>query len=262
MLILAGVAISLTLGDNGLFKRAQNAVDTWKIAEENEQKEMDKMAELIGNYADGINIKQVTDKNPGKLEIDEQNIDTYIINSIEDLIFLAYDVKQGNYYEGKTIKLGLSLDFNSNKSYVDAYRTDYDEFGYTGKLKEVLAETGFIPIGTAQFSNGSEEINEKSFKGIFDGNGNIIYNLKIKQEIETTEYQLSAGLFSANSGTIQNLGIENGNVTTNNNSRKYCAMALLVGNNRVGGIIRNCYTTGKISCMSSNGYNISRFFRK
>ena len=217
------MAISLTLGDNGLFKRALNAVDTWEIAEENEQKEMDKMAELIDNYADGINIKQVTDKNPGKLEIDEQNIDTYIINSIEDLIFLAYDVKQGNYYEGKTIKLGLSLDFNSNKSYVDAYRTDYDEFGYTGKLKEVLAETGFIPIGTAQSSNGSEEINEKSFKGIFDGNGNV---------------------------------------TTNNNSRKYCAMALLVGNNRVGGIIRNCYTTGKISCMSSNGYNISRFFRK
>ena len=87
MLILAGVAISLTLGDNGLFKRAQNAVDIWEIAEENEQKEMDKMAELIGNYADGINIKQVTDKNPGKLEIDEQNIDTYIINSIEDSIF-------------------------------------------------------------------------------------------------------------------------------------------------------------------------------
>ena len=48
------MAISLTLGDNGLFKRAQNAVDTWEIAEENEQKEMDKMAELIGNYADGI----------------------------------------------------------------------------------------------------------------------------------------------------------------------------------------------------------------
>ena len=28
LLILAGVAINLTVGDNGLFKRAQNAADT------------------------------------------------------------------------------------------------------------------------------------------------------------------------------------------------------------------------------------------
>ena len=29
LLILAGVALNLTVGDNGLFKRAQNATDTW-----------------------------------------------------------------------------------------------------------------------------------------------------------------------------------------------------------------------------------------
>ena len=38
LLILAGVAINLTVGDNGLFKRAQNAADTWQMAELNEQK--------------------------------------------------------------------------------------------------------------------------------------------------------------------------------------------------------------------------------
>lgn len=40
LLILAGVAISLTVGQNGLFKRAQNAANTWRDAEATEKQEM------------------------------------------------------------------------------------------------------------------------------------------------------------------------------------------------------------------------------
>ena len=40
LLILAGVAISLTIGNNGLFTRAENAANTWRKAEANEQTEM------------------------------------------------------------------------------------------------------------------------------------------------------------------------------------------------------------------------------
>lgn len=40
LLILAGVAISLTIGNNGLFQRAQNAANTWRNAETNEQHTM------------------------------------------------------------------------------------------------------------------------------------------------------------------------------------------------------------------------------
>lgn len=36
LLILAGVAISLSIGNNGIFNRAQNAAGTWKNAEANE----------------------------------------------------------------------------------------------------------------------------------------------------------------------------------------------------------------------------------
>ncbi len=50
LLILAGVAISLTVGDNGLFRRVQNAADTWQMAEQNEQSEMDKAAEVLDSY--------------------------------------------------------------------------------------------------------------------------------------------------------------------------------------------------------------------
>ena len=40
LLILAGVAISLTIGNNALFQRAQNAANTWRNAETNEQHTM------------------------------------------------------------------------------------------------------------------------------------------------------------------------------------------------------------------------------
>ena len=54
LLILAGVAINLTVGDNGLFRRAQNAADTWQMAEQNEQKEMEQAGEFIDDYANNI----------------------------------------------------------------------------------------------------------------------------------------------------------------------------------------------------------------
>ena len=53
LLILAGVTINLTVGDNGLFRRAQNAADTWQMAEQNEQQEMDKAADFLERYKNG-----------------------------------------------------------------------------------------------------------------------------------------------------------------------------------------------------------------
>ncbi len=41
LLILAGVAISLTISDNGIFTRARRAANTWVNAEANETKTMD-----------------------------------------------------------------------------------------------------------------------------------------------------------------------------------------------------------------------------
>ena len=38
LLILAGVAISLTIGQGGIFDRAQNAANTWRNAEINQSR--------------------------------------------------------------------------------------------------------------------------------------------------------------------------------------------------------------------------------
>ena len=53
LLILAGVALSLTVGDNGLFRRAENAANTWQMAEQNEQIEMEKASNFIEDYMNG-----------------------------------------------------------------------------------------------------------------------------------------------------------------------------------------------------------------
>ena len=100
---------------------------------------------LITEYQNNINIPQVTDENPGQLEQEDAN--TFVINSIEDLAFFSYDVTNETTYEGKTVKLGTNLDFNSDKSYVDPDRTDFAQYGYTGPLKQALTSgTGFSPI--------------------------------------------------------------------------------------------------------------------
>ncbi len=53
LLILAAVAINLTIGENGIFTRAQNATDKWQEAEVNEQDELNKAINTIDDYMNG-----------------------------------------------------------------------------------------------------------------------------------------------------------------------------------------------------------------
>ena len=243
LLILAGVTIATLTGDNGIITRANQAKTKTKQAEKEEKNDLEKQADFINEYTNGIEVEQVTDENPGVLET--EGTDTYIINSIEDLVFFADDVNKGNTYQGKTVKLGLSLDFNSTKSYVDPLRTDYGKYGYDGELKALLTSgEGFKPIGTIYDS----DISINYFKGIFDGNFNAIYNLY--QNIENSEYVTIAGLFSTNGGNIKNLKLDNININgTTNNS--HLLLGGIAGRNN-DGIIEQCSTSGKIS-IQANG---------
>ena len=50
LLILAGIALNLTIGENGLFTRAQNSSNTWQLSEQNEQNAMNSLASWIDEY--------------------------------------------------------------------------------------------------------------------------------------------------------------------------------------------------------------------
>ncbi len=247
MLILAGVSIATLTGENGILTRANDAKEETEQAEKDEKTNLAQTEDLINQYVNGIEVEQVTDQNPGALET--EGTDTYIINSIEDLVFFASDVRNGNTYEGKTVKLGLSLDFNSTRSYIDPLRIDYGKYGYDGELKTLLTSgKGFKPIGAESLLE-SEEGKIKIFKGSFDGNNNVIYGLYINRDItydgeDYEEYKI--GLFGYNEGTIKNIGLANNNISVEKVSGNCNVFAGgITGQNQ--GTIDNCYNKGNIT---------------
>ena len=71
----------------GILSQAQNAKKETEEAERNEKLDLLKQEELINETLNGIEVEQVTDEKPGELEKEDEN--TLVINSIEDLIILV-----------------------------------------------------------------------------------------------------------------------------------------------------------------------------
>ncbi len=243
LLILAGVSIATLTGENGILTRAQEAKNKTEQAEKDEKEELGDMEDILNEYVSGLEVEQVTDENPGVLEGTGTDTDPYIINSIEDLVVFASNVTNGTTYEGQTVKLGLSLDFNSNKSYVDPLRTDYGQYGYNGELKTLLTTgSGFIPIGSV---TGDQS---KSFLGIFDGYGNSIDNIYIMRKCDSVNQEIVGGMFNDNYGNIKNLQINNGKIEVIGNGNTYLLVGGIVGRN--WGEIFRCSYSGSLN---SNG---------
>ena len=187
IIILATVAINFAFGGDGLIRRAEQAKEYYANDSKYTDKTIENMESYINERITGIEIEQVTDINPGILEGNGTEAEPYVINSIEDLVFFAYDVTSGNTYAGETVTLGTNLDFNSNKSYIEPFRTNFEKYGYKGELKTLLTtETGFIPIGTTSNVNQADY----SFAGIFDGNDNVIVNLYQNINVQDNEVDL------------------------------------------------------------------------
>ena len=56
LLILAGVAISLTIGENGILTRAQNATKKWDEAEAQEETEMNTFTNTYDNLLQNLGL--------------------------------------------------------------------------------------------------------------------------------------------------------------------------------------------------------------
>ena len=85
-----------------------------------------------------------------------------------------------------------------------------------------------------------------SFKGIFNGNGHVVKNMKIKN---TTSYY--AGLFGATeNATIKNVGVVDCDVK--DTSSYSSSTGSLIGYAR-NGIVHNCFSTGKVYSSDTSG---------
>lgn len=242
LLILAGVSIATLVGDNGILNQANNAKIESKKAQEEEEKALQKYEDII---------KEKTSSG-GILKGKGTEAEPYVISNIEDLVLFSYNVNKGNNYAGKYVQLEKNLDFNSDESYIEAFRTDYGKYGYDGELKTLLTSAeGFKTIGTS--SNYGNTGN--GFAGTFDGNGKVISNLKINKNNNIVN---DIGLFSTNEGVIKNLGIDNCNIDINPSEeveKPEINCGSICGFNF--GEIDNCWASGSIDSNYSLGKRIN-----
>ena len=94
LLILAGIALNLTIGQNGIFSRAQTAANTWRNAETNEQLAMGELEDWMDGYMNGNGGNQ-----GGGNQDDEVIVDTV-------------KIPKGFYYVGGAKNTGLIISDN------------------------------------------------------------------------------------------------------------------------------------------------------
>ena len=165
------------------------------------------------NYIEGV-CTECGNSDPGYAQLVDG---WYEVSNPEQLLYISALVNSGKF----DIKVRLTADI------------DLSGISY------------FPPIGKQYYPQGPA----LSFDGIFDGQGHIIYNLRIEKDDPGAE----TGLFGRLSGaTIQNLGIVNATLKNSNALR-----AGVLGACAVNSKIINCFTTGNIEtneCICSFNY--------
>ncbi|MBE7712092.1 MAG: hypothetical protein E7Z92_08165, partial [Cyanobacteria bacterium SIG31] len=133
------------------------------------------------------------------------------------------------FISGEKYSISTAEELQKLANYVNSGKNTTDVEFVLGADIDLSSISNWTPIG--DYSTGSSY----KFKGIFDGNGHVIKNLKIDREA------LRQGLFGYTTPTsiIKNIALEGINIK----GRKY--VGGLVGSSH--GIIINCYVTGTIT---------------
>lgn len=139
--------------------------------------------------------------------------DPYIIKTAEQLAFLAKQVNGGETYQGKYFQLEADLDLSGSE---------------------------WAPIGIGERETGGSTVT-KPFAGTFDGKNHKISGLTLTAGLD------DQGLFGCSSGTIRNLGIENGNISISSAER----IGAICGYS--SGTIENCWNSADITGSTEGG---------
>lgn len=247
MLILAGVAISAIVGEDGFFDKIKSSVDSYKIASNDEATQIENLINMIdGNVNFNEKVDQVTDENPGNLSGEGTLEAPYEIASIEDLVVFSNIVNGGKNYSGEYVKLVRTLDFNSDLSYVNPQTKQFGDINGDKKIDGLKTE--LTKVGTKGFNRIGND-SKKVFSGTFDGGLNSIMNI------------FGTGFFGyTDSATIQNLQIS---VLSMNGETEYvpeklgenCAGLVYQASNAI--LIDKCNVKGMITNRGKVGGFIS-----
>jgi len=151
--------------------------------------------------------------------------DPYLIEDLADLVAFRDSVNAGNNYAGQYVQLAASIDMSSIANWT--------------------------PIGDPQVDASYNPVDaNKVFSGVFDGNNQVLSNLKIEKHIngsEGADEEANLGLFSiiGAGATVKNLTITN--VAINTDGRNVGALAGVTY-----GSIDNITVNGNIQIVGGN----------
>ena len=146
----------------------------------------------------------------------------FTISTAAQLAGLAQKVNGGEYFDGKTIKLGADIYLNS-----DADPT----------------ANVWTPIAQYMTADGATQ---HPFMGTLDGQGHYIYNLYINDGTGNSSTNEANALIGYNAGTVTNLGVT-GEINT------YRRGAGIAGINTTDGTITKCYSYVSINANGGGG---------
>ena len=240
LIILAGITISLIVGENGIISRAQEAGSETKKSQEKEAISL------------AILNSQIQDKNYGmkvNKEMLEQDLKTqlgekvdFTITAYNDISFFVNFIQSNNKYyidyDGTMIEKENMIAINSAED-LKKFRDEVNSGNsYDGKLVYLTNDINldineeWEPIGLY--------LNNMPFKGMFDG-----YEHKIDYiRLDTANYK-NQGLFGAVvEAKIKNLGIGANCIITGTSDKTGAIVGFLYQKSEIW----NCYNMSNISC--------------
>lgn len=156
--------------------------------------------------------------------------DPYLIESAENLRYLALMVNNGEDYSGQYFKQTADID---------------------------LSREDWKPIGKYITSDKDQPLRNRDFSGIYDGGGQVISGLTIQENLVGGNLTNKGyGLFGYLTGTVRNLGLTNLNIDlsiTGSYNLYAGGIAGYVGyyDNWEIGTIENCYAGGTVQVSAS-----------
>ena len=139
---------------------------------------------------------------------------------------------------GAELAYFASLINNADETYKQAYYCLVNSIDLNG---QEWTQIGYSSYGSNSGIN-KHFSDVHCFSGVFEGKGCVIKNFKIT----STNKQMVGFFGDLNGGTIQNLGLENFTFSASNNTTKVYYVGGIVGYNRNGGKVSNCYTASDV----------------
>ena len=164
LLILAGIAINFTIGEDGIFKRAEEGAKVYQNASQNERIELDKVSNYIDNYLNGNK-----DEDKEELSEVEEAIKNGTVYQTNTIIYDEYNnqVKVPAGFKlaedsGKDVTKGIVIeDVNAEDNNTKGNQYVWIPLGKVYKNEQREYEE--IELGRYTFaSNGTEKIEQSA----------------------------------------------------------------------------------------------------